>query len=234
MDEETTAPREEAPAPFYDFAERLFVISLRSGWEWFVANPWAWDRVLRHVDETEKATVLRLFGEGGKCRTPVIRVGYPVLNAQAPQLTVAIEEEAPWPDGQFLGDVAEFSMAFPEAPTGVAGEILGEFRRQTVTVFLTAEHPDVLLYLYRLADRILIAHRDWFAGQGLQDPAFLAGTPVLPEPRAPDRLWVRQLKWSVGGLVGVPVPIPPPPQSVAIQFEGDTVRGVAGRVTVEQ
>lgn len=233
-----------APGILMGIPERAFVIALRSGWEWVKANPSAWDVILRGADPVELAAAKELFGEGGRLENPKIRTGYPTRQAEIPQITVLIEAEQTREaflgdslyqgDDGFLGDDEGFDG---EALNGGAQQI-GELRDQVLTISITTTHPDVALYLYRATDMILTAHKDWFvksaseSGAGLKSAEFMSGGAVIPDPREPERLWGRQLKWKVSGLVGSFLPIPPPKLGVEVRPEGVIQGGRDGRVVV--
>ena len=218
--------------------ERAFVVALQNGWKWLQENPDAWDSILNWLDDVELANVKALFATTGRAGRPAIRVGFPTADAVVPQMTVLVMEEAVNPHGELLGDLPDETDA--EAFNGVGAEIQGELRDQMLTVTVTADHPDVALYLYRAADMILLAHGDWLIrpasmeGAGLIAADFASGGQVVPDPRDPDRLWGRQLRYRVTHFAGTVLPIPPPKVRAVVRLVGTSAFGVAGRVSLRE
>lgn len=223
-----------SPGFLMDLPERAFVVALRNGFEQFAADPSYWDAILRSTPTLERESIKAAFAPGGKYHGMPIRVGYPQLDYERPQVTVLVESEA-----QSLGlmgyEIAEDVGGYFD---GDGGTPRASYRVQMLTVVSTSAHPDVTLYLYRACDAILQASLDWLMtpapdGAGLTDPEWQGGEPIVIDPREPNRLWARQSKWSVTGLVGAPFRIPPPARGVLVHLQGVTVRGIAGRVGVD-
>ena len=214
------------PGGFAGFPERAFVVSLRHGWAWLNANPFAWRRILRDLDPGEIDRTIAYFA----AKAPKIRVGYPTAQAAVPQVTVVVEDEST--QAGFLGDLADEEVWDDEAEDFVRR---GEFRGQKLSVSITTDHPDVCLYLYRATGSILTAHKDWMVrepphGAGLQMVEWVSGGAVIPDPRNPERLWGRQHRWNVAGLDGAAIPVPAPPSGVSVYLDSVVVDGSPGRV----
>jgi len=90
------------------------------------------------------------------------------------------------------------------------------------------------------ADMILLAHGDWLIrpasmeGAGLIAADFASGGQVVPDPRDPDRLWGRQLRYRVTHFAGTVLPIPPPKVRAVVRLVGTSAFGVAGRVSLRE
>lgn len=237
--EDLEVPGGGIPGILAGVPERAFVVALRNGFAWLRENPSAWDALLRHADDIERAAVKDVFGVGGKFENLRIVAGFPTAPTRIPQITVLVEEEALAEGGAFVGD-----EAFEEDDSlfgGQGGEMRGEIRDQMLTVTITAEQQDVCVYLYRAVDAVLLAHLDWFmrsadeGGAGLMRVEWRSGGPVIPDPREPSRLWGRQSKWVVTGLAGAALPIPPPKLRADVHLAtgyNDPTAGIPGRVRV--
>lgn len=212
----------------YAFVERLFVVALLNARTFFLAHPGRWDRMLRFLSAQEIAAVKTIFER----RPPTIRAGY--ANAQDPMPVISVALQGETVSDEFLGDMMGMDEDLPELGRNVTGEIRGEFRRQDIEITIWADHPDVALYLFHWADYALRAHLEWFVRHGLVNPAFTGGGEIAPDARfAPERLFVRQLRWSCAGEAVIVEPIPPPPRSLHLFLENVVVDGLPGGVHVD-
>jgi len=217
-----------------DLPERAFVVALRNGFEQFAQTPAYWDAILRSTPEVERASIRSAFAPGGQHYGFPVRVGYPQLDYDKPQITVLVESETPGPD--LLG--YELNEVEPGYFDDAGGEPRGSYRMQMLTVVATAGHPDLALYLHRAADAILLASLDWFMrpapeGAGLTMPEWQSSEPIVVDERAPNRLWARQSKWSAMGIVGAPFRLADPARGILVNLQGVTVAGIGGRVGVD-
>lgn len=223
-----------SPGYLMDLPERAFVVALRNGFAQFAETPAYWDAILRSTPEIERESIKTAFAAGGKYHGFPIRVGYPQLDYETPQVTVLVESEAQGMD--ILGyELADDDLGYFD---GAGGEPRGSYRVQTLTIVSVSSHPDVTLYLYRACDAILQASLDWMMragpdGAGLTNPEWQSGEPIIVDPRQPNRLWARQSKWTATGIVGAPFMLADPARGVLVNLRGATVAGVAGRVGVE-
>ena len=222
------------PGFLMDLPERAFVVALRNGFEQFAQTPAYWDAILRSTGEVERNSIRTAFAAGGAYYKFPIRVGYPQLDYEKPQITVLVESETPGPD--LLGyEIADTEAGYFD---GAGGTPRGSYRMQMLTVVATAGHPDVALYLHRAADAILLASLDWFMrpapdGAGLTAPEWQSSEPIIVDERAPNRLWARQSKWSALGIAGAPLRLADPARGVLVHLQGVTVAGIGGRVGVD-
>ena len=221
------------PGFLMDLPERAFVVALRNGFAQMAADPSYWDAILRSTDSVERASIRDAFAAGGKYAGFPIRVGYPQLDFDAPQVTVLVEAETA-ADGVLGYELAETVAGYFD---DAGGEPRGSFRLQTLAIVSTAAHPDVALYLHRACDAILLASLEWFMrpspdGAGLVMPEWQGSEPIIVDAHQPNRLWARQSKWSVTGIVGAPFRIADPARGILVNLDTVTVSGVKGRVTV--
>jgi hypothetical protein len=239
------APGGAQPGVLYYQAERAIVAGLRHGWAYLRDNIDQLDNITRYSDEVERAAMRDLFTrDRGQYLDPnKITVGYPFIDAGAPQLCAMVESETGAPNGAFIGDNIG-GLMFPGVVTaGGPGRGLqkASLRVRTVAIMMASPHPDVVTYLDAIVDAIMYGLDFWFMRPGVDGGAGLVAveqgnkTEIGVDPRSEqtaNRLWIMTSRWHVTGHAGTSLAIPPPKTRVLVRTADTTVAGLQGRVTV--
>lgn len=213
----------------YAYAERLVYAALQNGIAHFRQRPALWDRILRLLEDDERAKVRAAFA----ARPPTIRHGYARSTDPFPLVTLTLAAESAW-EG-YLGELLDTHAPVPAAqyPRRL-GRVTGELCEQALDITVLAEHPDMALVLYQWAKYTLRAHDDWFLELGLIEPGFKGGAEIAPDPRyLPETLFARRLTWACRGEDSAVEPMKPPPTRLYANLQGATDAGHRGRIRVQ-
>ena len=206
-----------------NFSERYFVAVIRNAVKWFSENPEAWKRIIGNVSAEELARFQQYFEN----RKPAVRLGYARTNDAMPMINVILENETSAVDlvGDLggVGEMNEFTL-----PTG--GVINSNLRRQTVSIHVHADHPEVTLYLYHMVQSSILSSAKFFAEKNLANLSFVSGTEVLPqEVYLPEQIYSRVLSYTFEEPVRAQYHCLLPPEGLYIFVQGvkvsDTIQG---------
>lgn len=212
-----------------NFSERYFVSVIRNALKWFHDNPEAWKRIIGNVSADELGRFQAYFSN----RKPTVRLGYARSQDPMPQINVILDSETSSVDlvGDLagIGDMDEFTAA-----TG--GVINANLKKQTLSIHVHADHPEITLYLYHMVQASILSSARFFAQKNLANLSFVSGSEILPqEVYLPEQIYSRVLSYTFEGSGQGTIPLPAPPADLHIFVEGVRVNDtITGGVQVSQ
>lgn len=143
----------------------------------------------RAISDDELAKIRALWASN----PPSVVQGFARENSPFPLFAVTLGRDVPVQDyiGQSISDaIAEAEITGQPARFG--RRVGGAFN-----VYVYAQHPDTVVWNYRIARHILSVATPRLIRAGLQEPQ-LSGADLMPEPKyTPDNLYVRRLSVEV-------------------------------------
>ena len=209
-----------------NFSERYFVGVLRNAIQWWSANPEAWRGILGNVEQAELARYTAFFDQ----RPPRVRLGYARANDPMPAINVILESESASAD--FVGDLGGIG-ALSEFSVETGGAINTNIRKQTISVHVHADHPEIALYLYHMVHSSILSSAHFFAQKDLFNLSFTHGSEVMPqEVYLPESIYSRVLTYTFEGVSRGIIPLPSPPPELYLFVEGVRINEtIVGGVT---
>jgi hypothetical protein len=211
--------------------ERVLLAVIRSEVERLRADTNELTRFFSHfydpiAGEEERARFVANF----QAQPPVTVLGYPRTTAQFPCFAVVLESENE--SQNVLDDYVGESL--PGEDVDEAAEYRGAIFDHTYSVYVFAEHPDVVAYLYQFVKLVLFGAKPFLVQAGLIDPHFSGGELSPEEMYLPENMFARVFRITASALVTVPRLLDPDPVRVRLAgiFMNDiVVDGIRGGVT---
>jgi len=135
---------------------------------------------------------------------PIVTMGYPRFTGDMPIFSIVLssDEEA---DGEgFLGNYVGQTMPGEKPPGGDDQEYEGALFNQQNSIYVFAQHPDQLLYLYQFAKLVLLGAREALHCAGMISPTYSGGELAPNEVYLPDNVFGRVLNVSYKVMMTVP------------------------------
>jgi len=160
---------------------------------------------------------------------PVTVLGYPRDSGTFPCFSVILESEQE--DTNLLDDYVGQTVEGEDAAE--AAEYQGAIFGQSYGIYVYAEHPDAVAYLYQFAKLVLFGAKPFLIKAGLIEPRFSGGELSPEEMYLPSNMFARVLRITATATVSVPRLLDPDPLRVRLAglFMDDiVVKGVRGGV----
>lgn len=132
-------------------------------------------------------------------RPPDVVLNYPRSSAQPPLYAIVMNDESE--SDTAIDDFVGETLTDEDGP---AAEYRGAHWEGTFTVFVFAEHPEVVMYLYQLGKAILVGAKPVMERAGLVDIHFAGGDLSPDEAYIPESMYARALRVTAKYLVSVP------------------------------
>ncbi len=209
---------EETVEPFFDgpplaetrtsivLVERFLLAVLRSEIDRLKpkANQSELERFFSHIfDPTMGKEERAAFVTNFQTTPPNVVLGYPRTTAELPIFAVVLtsdEEAEPSALGKYVGETLEGE----DAPGREDAEYEGAFFEQKYSIYIYAQHPDVLNYLYHFGKLILFGAREAMEAAGIIDPKYSGGELSPDEVHLPDNVYARVLNVTAKSLMTIP------------------------------
>jgi len=210
--------------------ERIILLILRTEIDRLVADRSELERFFSHFyDPTAGPAERARFVTDFLASPPVVVLGFPRHTGTFPCFAVVLEteEEAQNVLGDYMGETVEGEDA------AEAAEYSGAIFSQSYGIFIYAEHPDKVAYLYQFAKLVLFGAKDFLIRAGLIEPRFSGGELSPEEMYLPENMFARVLRITATATVTVPRLIDPDPLRVKLAglFMDDiVVKGIRGGV----
>ncbi len=175
--------------------------------------------------ETERARFVTDFQK----TPPVTVLGYPRSTGTFPCFSVILESEQE--ETNVLADYMGESLDGEDV--GEAAEYQGAIFSQSHGIYVYAEHPDKVAYLYQFAKLVLFGAKPFLIKAGLIEPRFSGGELSPEEMYLPDNMFARVLRITATSTITVPRLLDPDPLRVRLAglFMDDiVVKGIRGGV----
>jgi hypothetical protein len=160
---------------------------------------------------------------------PVTVLGYPRSTAEFPCFSVILESEEEDQNvlAEYVGETLE------EEDTREPAEYLGAVFNHTYGIYVYAQHPDVVVYLYQFVKMVLFGAKPTLVEAGLIDIHFSGGELSPEEMYLPDNMFARVLRITTQAVMSVPVltAVDPRRLHTSIFMDDIVVDGIRGGVT---
>lgn len=178
------------------FIERLIFDILKENIDALKLKPQVFeDFIFRGVQNRDEAQRAREYFEK---HPPTVIQGYPRTDSYFPCYAITLGTESVAQD--YIGEDAFNTDILGDAfidDDGYAKDCHIRRWAHNFDVFTYVDHPDVCLYYYNLAKKILISNKNRFISQDLDNISY-NGADMAPDPRySPEFLFVRRLSLSL-------------------------------------
>jgi hypothetical protein len=211
--------------------ERIVLAILRSEVERLSKDTSECTRFFSHFFDpiagpTERAEFVRNFVR----RPPTVVLGYPRTSAEFPCVSIVLgsEEETQNAVGDFITQTAS------DSPERDAREYVGATFSQSYMIYIYAEHPDVVMYLYQFVKLCLFGAKQTFLESGCTEVSFSGGELSPDEGYLPENMFVRYLQVRAQAQVTIPKLLVVDPRRMrvtGIHMHDVVVDGMRGGVT---
>jgi hypothetical protein len=161
---------------------------------------------------------------------PVTVLGYPRSTAAFPCFSVILESEQEQQNA--LGDFAGETLPGEDATE--AAEYLGSIYECVYGVYVYAQHPDVVAYLYQFVKLLMLGSKPTLIAAGLIDPHFSGGELSPEEMYLPDNMFARVFRITTQAMMTVPRLLDPDPGKVrlaGLYVDDIVVDGIRGGIS---
>jgi len=135
---------------------------------------------------------------------PVVTLGYPRFTGDMPVFAIVLSSDEESDGEGFLGNYVGQTMPGESPPGGEDQEYEGAIFNQQNSVYVFAQHPDQLLYLYQFAKLALLGAREALHLAGMISPTYSGGELAPNEVYLPDNVFGRVLNVSYKVMMTVP------------------------------
>jgi len=211
--------------------ERIVLSILRSETERLSKDSSECTRFFSHFFDpiagpAERAEFVRNFMR----RPPTVVLGYPRTSAEFPCISIVLssEEEMQNAVGDYITQTGADSLERE------AREYVGAHFSQSYMVYVYAEHPDVVMYLYQFVKLCLFGAKQTFLEAGCTEVTFSGGELSPDEGYLPENMFVRYLQVRAQAQVTIPKLLVVDPRRIrvaGIHMHDVVVDGVRGGVT---
>jgi hypothetical protein len=158
---------------------------------------------------------------------PVVVLGYPRAAGEFPCFSIILEsEEETTPE--LVGDYAGMTLDGEEGPLT---EYEGGFFSHTYGIYVYAQNPDQVLYLYQFAKMVLFGAKQALECAGFINTRFSGGEISPEEMYLPENMYARVLRLQCVAPITVPRLTGGPAVITAIHMHDIVVDGLPGGVT---
>ena len=160
---------------------------------------------------------------------PVVVLGYPRTSGEFPCFAVILESEEET-DPELMGDYMGQTL---EGESGEAAEYVGGFFRNSYGVYIYAQNPDVVIYLYHFAKMVIYGAKEALECAGFNDIRFSGGELNPEEMYLPENMFARVLRISCTAPITIPKLITDPAKVrlLGLYMDDIVVDGIRGGVT---
>ncbi len=188
------------------------------------------DRFFGHFfDPTAGAVERERFVDNFIREPPVVVLGYPRTSGEFPCFAIILESEEET-DPESMGDYVGQTL---DGEGGEAAEYVGSFFNHSYGIYIYAQHPDVVIYLYQFAKMVIFGAKDALLCSGFTDLRISGGELNPEEMYLPDNMFARVLRISAVAPITVPKLITDPAKVrlLGLYMDDIVVDGIRGGVT---
>lgn len=208
--------------------ERILLHLLRSEIARLKDNEPELDRYFSHFfDPTAGAEDRGRFVTNFMREPPVVVMGYPRAAGEFPCFSIILESEEET-DPELLGDYAGQTV---EGEDGPLAEYQGGFFQHTYGIYVYAQNPDQVIYLYQFAKMVLFGAKQALECAGFINTRFSGGEISPEEMYLPENMYARVLRLQCVAPITVPRLTGGPATITAIHMHDIVVDGIRGGVT---
>jgi hypothetical protein len=160
---------------------------------------------------------------------PVVVLGYPRTSGEFPCFAVILESEEET-DPDLMGDYMGQTL---DGEAGEAAEYVGSFFSNSYGIYIYAQNPDVVVYLYQFAKMVIYGAKQALECAGFNDIRFSGGELNPEEMYLPENMFARVLRLSCTAPITIPrlTLDPAKVRLLGLYMDDIVVDGIRGGVT---
>lgn len=169
------------------------------------------------------------FATNFQNRPPNVVLGYPRTTADFPCVSVVLAS-----DDETQNAVGDYISQTEPDEKGPAEEYVGAIFTQSHMIYVYAEHPDVVIYLYQFVKLCLFGAKQALLEAGCTEIVLSGGELSPDQGYIPENMFVRYLQLRANTLITVPKLLAYDPRRLRITgifMDDQVVDGVRGGVT---
>lgn len=208
--------------------ERVLLNLMRSEINRLKADETELDRYFGHffdptAGEEERARFVTNFMR----EPPIVVMGYPRAAGEFPCFSIILESEQET-DPELLGDYMGQTV---EGEAGPLTEYEGGFFDHTYGIYVYAQNPDQVIYLYQFAKMVIFGAKAALECAGFINTRFSGGELSPEEMYLPENMYARVLRLQCTAPISVPRLQGGAAQITALHMNDIVVDGIRGGVT---